>query len=124
MQQKTILTIALAVMLAFPLSGCGGRAAQRVQIVQEKDRTMSCEELDMEIANVAEQYRQKQDEADEEEDRNTAMIVGSAIPFVGLAAAANMDAKRGALKESLALRDRLDRLERMADRRCEEQKQE
>ena len=78
----------------------------------------------MEIANVAEQYRQKQDEADEEEDRNTAMIVGSAIPFVGLAAAANMDAKRGALKESLALRDRLDRLERMADRRCEEQKQE
>ena len=106
------------------LGGCGGRAPERVAIIQEGDDQMSCEELSAETAKVAAEYLVKQEEADEEQERSTNMAAASVIPFVGLVALSQTDTKRGALYESIALRDRLDRLERIQDRRCDKRKAE
>ena len=106
------------------LGGCGGRAPERVQIIQEGDDKMSCEELSAETARVAAEYQAKQEESDEETEHNINMTAASIIPFVGLVAAGQTDVRRGALHESIALRDRLDRLERIQDRRCDQRKAE
>ena len=116
MKPKIILAALAAA--AVILGGCGGRAAERVSIVQEGDEQMTCEERSVAIKEAAEQYELKQRESDEEEEHNIDMLALSFIPFVGLAAAANTDAKRGAFKEAVALRDRIDRLERIQDRKC------
>ena len=124
MKPNALMAVVMTAIFALPLAGCGGRAADRAQIVQEQDFKMSCEELEAEIAKVGAEYLEKQREADKEEEHNLTMGVGTMIPFVGLAAAIATDAQRGALIEALALRDRLDRLERIADRRCDRIKRE
>jgi len=97
--------------LALLLSACAAREYTPVSMVQAGDDDLTCAAINQQIAdNTAAQATFEKKDRDVE-NGNTAKVVASAIPYVGMVALANADLSNEEQAKARAISDRNEHLE-------------
>lgn len=100
--KKLVLAVTLSSLV---LSGCAGREANPVAVIQPGDSGLSCSELKQEISISQAQLRRLLGDQKDVESKNTAAAVAGAIVFFPALFFLNL--KGAAREEAKALQDRI-----------------
>jgi hypothetical protein len=96
------------------LAGCATPHASPVAISQPNDAGKTCQELQSELVSNEASLQQLLEADKQVSNGNAVKVVASAIPIVGLAAAASIDLSNVEQVKYRSLRDRDDRLRFLA----------
>ena len=102
--RKTFAAILMAfAVVALPLAGCGGRAANPIAVAHPGDKDMSCDEIEAEMYDMDARARQLMGEESRKTGKNVALGVAGLFFLVPLFFMDLSDAER---HEAQAMQDR------------------